>query len=163
MRLAKVPAAIMLSISIVLLGPLNAVAKSRCVVNGKPAPDLVIMSEGTEIKWTGKCNAVSPKLVGSVTIKNIGQAPTPLTKSSILRVWDSEYESCKVEGAGNIILKPGERLKTDIKACRFIDGQKLNGKRKIKIKLDHGEKIPECNENNNSWPGVIEIELTCSS
>ncbi len=141
----------------------QAEAKRRCKVKGKPAPDLVIITEGTSIKWSGKCNAVSPKLIGSVTIKNVGQAPTPKVDSSIVSIWDINNEKCKIEGASSVVLNPGEKLVTDIKACRFIAGQVLDGKRKIKIQIDRYQKISECNERNNSWPGVIEVELSCTA
>lgn len=157
---ALVAAVVVLSSSVLFS---EAEAKRRCKVKGKPAPDLVIITEGTNIKWSGKCNAVSPKLIGSVTIKNVGQAPTPKVNSSIVSVWDTQNEKCKVEGDSSVVLKPGEKLKTDIKACRFIAGQVLNGKRKIKIKIDRYQKISECNERNNSWPGVIEVELSCTA
>ena len=140
----------------------HAGKKKKCIYKGKLAPDLIVVSEGTNIKWSGKCNAVSPKLVGSVTIKNVGSAATPIVNSSVVSVWDSGNESCKNEDALSKVLEPGEQLKTEIKACRFIAGQKLNGKRKIKIKIDKYNKINECNERNNSWPGSIEIELACS-
>ena len=147
---------------IIVTGAPDAEARRRCFVKGKPAPDLVIITKGTEIKWTGKCNAVSPKIVGTVTIKNVGQASTPKIDSSIVSVWDEQNEQCQVEQSAASELKPGEKFKAEIKACRFIAGQKLNGKRKIRIKIDKHQKIEECNERNNTWPGAIEIELICT-
>ncbi len=132
-------------------------------MKGKPAPDLVIVSEGTNIKWSGKCNAVSPKIVGSIIIKNIGTAPAKSAKSSLVSVWDINNEKCIDESGVGQVIKPGEKYKREIKACRFIAGQNLDGKRKIKIKIDRDNQINECNERNNSWPGTIEIELSCSS
>ena len=46
----------------------------QCRIKGKEASDLVLMSIGTDLRFSGNCGVGRSKIVGTVTIKNVGES-----------------------------------------------------------------------------------------
>lgn len=147
--------------SAVFLGSVSAGIAKQCRVDGRDASDLVLMSIGTNLEFSGKCGIGQPKIVGSVTIKNIGTKKAPIINAPMISVWDIDEPKLKDEDRTLQVLDPGESLTKSIKAGRFMSGKKLHGVRYLQIKVDRRGKIAECNEFNNTWPGQIRIKINC--
>ncbi len=156
----KVAAAAALASS-VLLGSAAGGKAKECLVNGKVAPDLVVMSTGTNVEFSGKCGIGAPKIVGRVTIKNIGSKKAPIISAPLISVWDTDEPKLKDEDRTLNVLQPGESMTKSVKAGRFMLGRKLNGVRTLQIMVDRREKIAECDEENNTWPRRIRVTIRC--
>lgn len=133
----------------------------QCRIKGKEASDLVLMSIGTDLRFSGNCGVGRSKIVGTVTIKNVGEKKVPIINAPLISVWDVNEPKLKDEDRTLQVLDPGESLTKSIKAGRFMSGKKLHGVHWFQIKVDRRGKVRECNELNNTWPRLVRIRINC--
>lgn len=133
----------------------------QCRIKGKEASDLVLMSIGTDLRFSGNCGVGRSKIVGTVTIKNVGKKKVPIINAPLISVWDVNEPKLKDEDRTLQVLDPGESLTKSIKAGRFMSGRKLDGVHWFQIKVDRRNKVKECDEFNNTWPRLVRIRIDC--
>ncbi|GBF26340.1 hypothetical protein MnTg02_01378 [bacterium MnTg02] len=133
----------------------------QCRIKGKEASDLVLMSIGTDLRFSGNCGIGRSKIVGTVTIKNVGEKKVPIVNAPLISVWDVDQPKFKDEDRTLQVLDPGESLTKQIRAGRFMSGRKLDGVHWFQIKVDRRGKVKECNKLNNTWPRLVRIRINC--
>ncbi len=159
--MAKVILAILFGAGLFLAPLGQADAAKRCKAYGKNAADLVLMTEGTNLRFSGNCALGRSLVVGTVTIKNVGRKTVPVVGAPLISVWDLDKPNFKDEDRTLNTLAPGETLTKRIQAGRLSSRRKSSGIRRFMIKVDRRHKVTECREDNNTWPRIIRIDVRC--
>lgn len=139
-----------------------ALGASAAAHAGDGMPDLLILDKGeghvTKLEWSGKCDIISPLILGDVVIKNAGDGRAkPLAISPLISAYDMRDPSFKDDDRKLNSLAPGETQKTRI---RIGVGKKKSGMvgwRKIRIIADPKDKIDESREVNNTYDVYVKV------
>ena len=122
-------------------------------------PDLVIRS--INLYATGKCNFVSPVIVGDVVVKNRGNARAKaLFVSPLIRAWDADDLAFKDSDVKINSLAPGETVRARVRIGIMRNKSDYDGVRTIRVKADPLGRISESNEANNTY--TVHVDAYCS-
>ncbi|MGH6814665.1 MAG: CARDB domain-containing protein [Hyphomicrobiaceae bacterium] len=148
-----------LALTMLAATPASAQKEPPKGAKGADLPDLIILTEGTKLEWSGKCDRLSPVIVGDVAIRNIGKAPSPIILRALIRVAVRGSANIKDDDVKINAIQPGETQTTKVSAGRFRSKKGMKGDIRIEIKADPHGLIKESNERNNTlW---VKVKVDC--
>ena len=149
-----------LAAGLLVLATFSTAEARTCRVHGKKAPDLVILTEGTYLKFTGKCSLVRSVVKGRVAIRNVGEAPAKLLVASpLIKVFDATRRNMKDADRKLNRLQPRETQTTRVAIGRLQSKKGYKGLRRFIVMADPFRKIEECNERNNTQ--YVWVRVNC--